>query len=190
MGSPKALLAFSDERSPRSGIDLICDRLRQVPLNEVIVVLGHEPERILPLLSRRRERVVFNPNPEKGQLSSLIAGLNAVAPDTPFVIVALVDHPLVEPCTYRLLRETAIRHPGFMVIPTYEGRRGHPVVFPSALFDELKGAPPEEGARAMVRENPRRVLEIPVNDPGILMNLNTHEEYARVKSTMKRKSAP
>jgi molybdenum cofactor cytidylyltransferase len=67
-----------------------------------------------------------------------------------------------------------------IVVPTHAGRRGHPVLFARAVFDELLTAPNDEGARAVVRKDPTRVLAVPVDDPAVLEDFNTPEDYKQL----------
>lgn len=189
MGRLKALLpCFSGDGNAngvasRTAIELICDRLNSACFRDVVVVLGYGSDQILPLFTSRHERIILNSSPEHGQISSLVAGLDQVNSFIPSILVALVDHPFVRIDTYRLLREAALRSPNAILIPTFSGdempgrRRGHPVVFPASLFHEFRNAHLEEGARSVVRRHTDCIVELPVDDPGILCNMNETAEY-------------
>jgi molybdenum cofactor cytidylyltransferase len=97
-------------------------------------------------------------------------------------LVALVDHPAVRPATFALLAAAHAGRPDAIVVPVamIDGvaRRGHPVVFPRWAFDDLAGPSAEAGgARTVVRSHPDRVTEIDVDDPGILVDIDTQAGY-------------
>jgi molybdenum cofactor cytidylyltransferase len=98
-------------------------------------------------------------------------------------MICPVDHPLISP---RLVEEL-IR--GFdsqrraVTLPTYQGRRGHPVIFRRDLFDELQQASAGIGAREVVWAHPNDVAEVPVDEEGVVLNLNDPEVLAKVNRT-------
>jgi molybdenum cofactor cytidylyltransferase len=129
-------------------------------------------------------RIVDNPDYERGQLTSLLAGLRAV--DTTradAVLVTLIDVPLVTPETVRTLVRTQQEHGATIVRPVSNGRHGHPVVFGRALFGELQQADPAVGAKPVVRAHAAEMIEVPVEDEGAFVDIDTPEDYARMFST-------
>lgn len=123
-------------------------------------------------------RFVENPDTEAGQLSSLLAGLAAVdRPGVRGLLVTPVDAPLIEAATVAALLDW-LRSTGAPIVrATYEGRHGHPVIFGRAVFDDLRHADPSLGARAVVRAYAGRVVDVAVNDPGVLGDVDTPENY-------------
>ncbi len=95
-------------------------------------------------------------------------------------VVCLVDHP----CASSRLIQTLIREyeqsRKLIVLPTYQGRRGHPVIFSAKLFDELRAAPPAVGARQVVRQHPGDILEVPTEEEGVVLNINRREDYEKI----------
>ena len=67
-----------------------------------------------------------------------------------------------------------------ILIAAYNGKRGHPVLFSSQIYGEILAAPLDQGAKVVVRKDPSRVRELPLNDPGILADIDTPEDYRRV----------
>lgn len=126
-------------------------------------------------------RFVVNAHAEDGQLSSTIAGLNAAdRPGVHAVIVTPVDTPLIQPATVRaLLTMFATRRP-LIVRATYHGRHGHPVIFGRGVFDALRHADPSIGAKAVVRAQASGLVDIEVDDPGVLHDIDGPDDYARV----------
>ncbi len=177
MGRPKALLPY------RGGTLLshLCSTLLAADLSPVIVVVGAFAEEVATALPPSpRLRSVVNPTPAAGPLSSLVVGLSHIPKESDGCLLAPVDHPAVRPETVRRLLAVFAETGGPIVLPVYQGKRGHPVLFARALFPELQSAPPSEGARAVVRADPRRVREVTVEDPGVLLNVDTPADYERL----------
>lgn len=121
---------------------------------------------------------VTNPDPSRGMLSSVQCGLRALPPGLDAVLVWPVDHPLVEVTTVAAMI-AAFRAGGHsVVVPAFRGLRGHPVLFASAVLPELDAADPAQGARAVVHAHADR-LELAVDDPGVVGDIDTPEDYRR-----------
>ena len=132
--------------------------------------------------SRRGADVVVNPDPEAGMLSSIHCGLRALPHGLQGVLVWPVDHPLVGRATVIAMID-ALRSGGApIVVPTHDGRRGHPVLFSARVLPELLEADASRGAVAVVKAHDDR-LELTVPDRGILCDVDTPEDYERFVST-------
>jgi len=136
------------------------------------------------------DRIVrlVNPAPERGQLSSLKVALRwlvAEVPSCTALLVALVDHPAVDPATYRALRDASrnASPTAAILLPSHRGRRGHPVVFARSVWEELLALPDDQGARVVVHRDPGRVVEIAVDDPGVLRDVDTPADYAALRES-------
>jgi len=150
-------------------------------LKPVVVVVSPETHNALAIGHLPNLLVVENETPHTGQLGSLKKGLRAVL-NRPVegVVVWPVDQPHVRVDTVQQLIETYRRSPRGIVVPTYDGRRGHPVLFGRAVFDELLATPEDLGARAVVRADPSRVVEVAVPDRAVLEDIDTPEAYERL----------
>ncbi|MCW5982574.1 MAG: nucleotidyltransferase family protein [Bryobacteraceae bacterium] len=175
MGSPKALLPIGEET--------FLDRLIGALLPHcapVIVVVGAHVDAIRRGAARATEvQFVANPDPERGQLSSLQCGLTAAPPDAEAVMFTPVDYPLVLPSTIAALAralDDASPHAS-VIVPVHDGKRGHPVCVRRELIAALLALPPEATARDVIRANEDRTLRIEVNDPGILRDIDDPEAY-------------
>lgn len=126
-------------------------------------------------------RIVENPDPSRGQLSSLHTGLAVIDhPGVRAMLVTLIDVPLVTSATVGALL-AAYRAAGAPVVrPVRQGRHGHPVIFDRAVFDALRQADPARGARAVVRAHADRAVEVAVDDEGAFLDVDTPEDYTRV----------
>lgn len=177
MGRPKAALRVGGRTFAACALEL----LRSAGLRPLVVVAGEHFEQTRSALPTDVHlRLLRNPCPERGQLHSLKIALRSLDsdPEISGAMVTLVDHPLVQPGTAHALLSVA-RTDG-IAVPCYRGRRGHPVVFGRELFSELLETADEAGARAVVRRLPARVTTTEVEDPGILRDIDTPGEYARL----------
>ncbi len=176
MGAPKAALRIGGA----TFVERVLEGLIAARLAPIVVVAGaHRPAVIEALPRDSGARVVLNPAPERGQLSSLQLGLEeilTVAPEVEGVVVALVDHALVAPATVAALVDAARNDPAPILVPSYAGRRGHPIVFMRSVWAEILATPDSESARVVVRRDPTRVREVAVDDPGVLRDFDTLED--------------
>lgn len=185
MGVPKALLDLGGKSFIRHIIQL----LHSSKIEKIVVVLGADAKKIESELVGLDVVTVINENYANGQLSSIVKGLEvAAALHLAGILICPVDHPNVSTSMYRALVEAFLRSPSSIVLPTFRGRRGHPVVFPAGLFDELKNAPPDLGARHVVRAHAAEVLEVETEDQGVLDNIDTWEDYKRLQSRLQHAS--
>ena len=158
-------------------------------LPEIVVVSGADPAAVAGACVIRdpRIRLIHNADWATGQLSSLLAGLNVQSSVTiEAALVTLVDTPLVASDTIRrLLRAWRDTRPP-IVRPARGAEHGHPVIFDAALFPELRSADPKTGAKAVVRAHESEILNLPIDDPGAFVDIDTPEEYARVAQSWSR----
>jgi molybdenum cofactor cytidylyltransferase len=136
------------------------------------VVLGAHAEPIAKVVNLKNDEIVINHEWEKGQLSSIQAALRSLPPGTDGILLCLIDHPLISTALIQDLIEHFYKTKGPIVLPVYEGRRGHPVIFSASLYDELLRAPLETGARAVVWAHKGEIEEVRTNEEGCVLNLN------------------
>lgn len=183
MGRPKALLADPDGRPFAARL---VRTFAAAGVGDVVIVTGGQHAAIAQALARDdlpvRPSLVNNPEPSRGQISSLWVGLDAVSgPDVEAVLVTLVDVPMVRPSTVRDVLD-AWRTTGAPVVrPAIGARHGHPVLFDRAVFDELRHAPLNEGAKAVVHAHADQVVNVRVDDQGCLVDVDTPDDYEAMK---------
>jgi CTP:molybdopterin cytidylyltransferase MocA len=114
---------------------------------------------------------VPNPDWPRGQLSSLQAALRALPAEADALLVVLVDHPHVKAESFARIAGAFRSGAAPLVRPLHAGRRGHPIVVARALFAELAAANPDAGARAVLQRHAG--FDVPVEDPGVLRDLDT-----------------
>lgn len=169
MGRPKALLEFQGER--------FLDRLIRIytpRVDRVIVVLGHQADEIHAALRPSRAEFVRNPDPERGQFSSLQTGLAASAAEA--VLFQPIDYPAVAAST---LDELLAAGPGF-AIPRYAGERGHPILLDRPLMDALLALPATAQARDVTRAQYGRARFVDVDDAGIVTDIDAPADYEQL----------
>jgi molybdenum cofactor cytidylyltransferase len=173
MGQPKPLLRFGQT----TFLEQIVSVLRLSHVDRITVVLGAKAQMIRAALDLPGVDIVINEDYARGQLSSLIAGLRSVPPQTEALLLCLVDNPFITTdVANRVIR--AFRETGkSIVIPVANHRRGHPALFARAVFEELRHAPADQGARCVVNADSDRVLEVDVRDGSILVGIDTPEDY-------------
>ena len=172
MGRPKALLPFQG----RTFLENILDAVAHSSIGETIVVVGHHRAEIAAHV--RVPRLVFNPDYEQGMITSFQTGIRALAPDCVGAMLFLVDHPVVEAGTINTLAQNVA--PNRIVVPTFNGKRGHPVLFGSKVLEEILALPPSQGANIVVRRDPGRVMELAVDAPGVLVDVDTPEDFEKL----------
>jgi molybdenum cofactor cytidylyltransferase len=174
MGRPKALLLFRG----RTFLENILDAISRSSIEHTSVVVGHHRKEIEQSLSGTS--VVFNPGYEQGMVTSLQTGIRALPPESIGAFLFLVDHPMVETETIEAMIPSLA--PDRIVQPTFEGRRGHPVFLGMEILMEILQLPPTQGADVVVRKDPGRIVEIAVNTGSILVDVDTPEDYEKLKT--------
>ena len=180
MGSPKALLPSPDGRL---FVTRIVDTLQEAGIVDLVVVTGRDHDTLVEVLSHGPSTplIARNPEPLRGQLSSLLIGMDAVVrPDTDAILVTLVDVPMISVSTVTRVVTAWERTRAPIVRPAIGDRHGHPVIFDRALFDALRAAPLDAGAKSVVRAHEHDLLNVPVEDEGCLVDLDTPEEYRKL----------
>jgi molybdenum cofactor cytidylyltransferase len=180
MGSPKALLPYQG----RPFLEHLLEVTKHPKIGVRRVVLGAHAEPIAKAVALRAEETVMNEEWEKGQLSSIQAGLRSLPAGTDGILLCLIDHPLISSALVDglIAQFYATRAP--VVVPVFEGRRGHPVIFSAALYDELEKAPQELGARSVVWAHRGEVSEHMTVEEGCVVNLNDPDAFARIGRSM------
>jgi molybdenum cofactor cytidylyltransferase len=178
MGRDKALLTYRGH----TFLETIITTLREAGVERIAVVLGHHAEEIQRTIRLDSVEVVINPDWQRGQTSSLQAGLRALeSPDLEALLLCLVDHPAVSPETIRRLRDNFNAHHAVVVIPTFQNQRGHPVVIVRALFPELLDLSVDEGANRVIRDYSHATEFLEVDDPGIVLDVDNEQTYMRLQ---------
>jgi CTP:molybdopterin cytidylyltransferase MocA len=155
--------------------------LASAGVSEMVVVLGHHGRLIEPALQGTATRLIFNPQPEDGQVSSQRLGLAALRVPHEAVIVALADQPLVGADDVRaLLQAWTCRPPeAHLVYPRVDGQPGNPVIFSDAVREEILRSEPTVGARQWREAHPEAVAAFDTPSPHYRFDIDTPEDLAR-----------
>jgi molybdenum cofactor cytidylyltransferase len=185
MGKDKALLAWPPQvpGEPPSNDTFLSAAIRSLLLSTdfVLVVTGKNEHALEPVVYANGAQIVVNPDPSRGQFSSLQVGLHAVLNrGRDAAIITLVDRPPASAATIALLREAFESAPPdiWAIVPEFEGKHGHPYVASRELIEAFLQAPATASARDIERHNQQHIQYTPVRDPAVVMNINTPEEYA------------
>jgi molybdenum cofactor cytidylyltransferase len=182
MGAPKAALLTPDGDS---FVARIVRTLRNAHVDDLVIVTGRHHNAVIEALTRDRvvpvPRIVRNPDPSRGQLSSLLAGMDVgVTPNTEAVMMMLVDVPLVRVSTVIAVIDTWRQSRAPIVRPAIGDRHGHPVIFDRGVLDEIRGAPLDTGAKSVVRAHEHELVNVPVDDEGCVRDVDTPSDYDRL----------
>ena len=175
MGQPKALLPIDGE----TFIERIVAALKQTKVGKIIVILGHNARELQSKISHLPVEILINTDYKLGQLSSLQLAVRNLQPDLDCdgMLVHLVDHPYLAPALVEEMIRRFYETKKRIIVPKFQGKRGHPVIFSNALFDEILSAPMEEGAKAVVNAHRAETLEIETAEEGIAVDIDTPELY-------------
>ncbi|MEK6373722.1 MAG: nucleotidyltransferase family protein [Acidobacteriota bacterium] len=160
-------------------LDRVLENVRAARLDDVVVVLGAHAEEIRSAVRFEDERVVVNDDYAQGMSTSIQAGLRALPVEAEAAMIVLGDQPFVAPATMDLLIDEYQRARPPAVVPTVDGVRGNPVIIARALFGELMELRGDAGFRTIAARH--AVLEVPVADRGVLMDVDTPSDLARVR---------
>lgn len=180
MGTPKALLPYRGKN--------FAEHLLEVTNHPRVgvrrIVVGAHAEEIGAKVKAADAEVVINQEWQRGQLSSIQAAIRSLpAGQTAGLLLCPVDHPLVSANLIAQLIVAFDSSGKLIVLPTYRGKRGHPLIFAASLYPELLAASPEVGARQVVWAHAGDLLEIPTEEEGVVLNLNDPETLRRATET-------
>jgi molybdenum cofactor cytidylyltransferase len=175
MGRPKALLPIDGE----TFIERIVSALKRARLGKIIVVTGHNAEEMRRQIDHLPVEILVNHEYKLGQLSSLHVAIRHVLADQDCdaILVHLVDHPYIDATLVNRMIESFYASGKLIVVPRYQGKRGHPVLLSRKLFSELLDAPIEHGAKAVVNAHGADTLEMDAADEGVTIDIDTPDEY-------------
>ena len=173
MGAPKALLHAGDS----TFLERVTDALLQGGCATVIVVVADLDGPVAERARAAGARVEVNTEPADGPITSLRVALRALSDDVAACAFLPVDHPLVKAATVARLIASLEASEAPIVVPSYGGERGHPVLFRRSVFPELLEDDLAEGARTVVHRHLPDLLEVGVSDAGVLADIDTPGDY-------------
>lgn len=182
-GSPKALARLNH----KTVIEHLQQLLLATQLAEIIIVLGHRPRPIKSLLfNHRRIRIVHNKDYKLGQASSFKAGLKEIACHTEGIMLFPIDYPMIRKETLDELIAYFLKKTPSILIPAWQGKRGHPPIFHARLKEEILNLDHSLGVNTIIHRHQTDIVLLPVKDPGVVQSFNTQEEFEQLKAGFSR----
>lgn len=180
MGSPKALLPYQG----RAFLEHLLEITHHPRIGVRRVVLGAHAEPIAKVIDLSADEIVINADWEKGQLSSIHAAMHSLPAGTDGMLLCLIDHPLISAELVNDLIACFYSSKAPIVLPVFDGKRGHPVIFSASLYEELQHASLDLGARSVVWAHRADICEHQTIEEGCVLNLNDPEAFARVTKSV------
>jgi len=174
MGSTKQLLPFGD----RTILQTVVDTFLGADLSGLTVVLGHDADAVRESLGDRKVDFCVNEAYREGMFSSVLCGLHHLPSDAKAVMIALGDQPQIHLGVVQAVAKAYREGEHGIVIPSWDGKRGHPVVINLVRYRaEILSLSGDQGLKPVMRGHEEDALEVPVDDEGILRDLDTPEDY-------------
>ena len=176
----KLLLPVAGEALLVKLIKSVCDS----DVGQVIVVIGHEAEKIRRKLNNFPLSFVYNPNFSEGMTTSIKSGVKEVSPDCDGYMICLADMPFINTSEINKLihayAQNRINEKRLIVIPVYQGHRGNPVLFSTEFREDILEHKIEYGCKGVIMNNFESVKEIEMDDENMLLDVDTMEDYQSV----------
>ncbi len=175
----KLLLPVAGEALLVKLIKSVCDS----EVGQVIVVIGHEAEKIRRELNNFPLSFVYNPNFSEGMTTSIKSGVKEVSPDCDGYMICLADMPFINTSEINKLihayAQNRIKEKRLIVIPVYQRHRGNPVLFSTEFREDILEHKMEYGCKGVIMKNFESVKEIEMDDDSMLLDVDTLEDYQR-----------
>lgn len=175
MSQSKLLLPFGE----KTIIETVVEKVVSSKVNNTLVVLGSEREKVEEKIKNFPVKVAFNPDYRKGMLSSVLCGFKTLPEETQAVVVVLGDQPSVSKEVIDKIVDAYQKIGKGIVLPVYEKERGHPVIIDMKYKDEVENLSPDIGLRGTVYSHPEDILEVEVDTPEILQDIDDEADYRR-----------
>ncbi len=182
MGTPKPLLRIGN----RMLLEHVLDNLRRSRVSEIVVVLGASANLIQQRVPLSGIRVAINEAYREGMASSLRTGLLSLDATADAALIVLADQPFLETRTIdRLIEQYRAKKP-HIVLPLYKGFRGNPVLLDRAVFADVLALTGDIGCRAVFGDHSEKILTVPVDDAGVLIDVDTSADLTRFRDALER----
>ncbi len=178
----KLLLPFAES----TVLGATCDALIRGGTSEIVVVVRDDDAPLRSWIEQHGLSSVINPQPIRGMLSSIQAGLESLNEATSSgdskvdILVTPGDLPLLGASSVRAVLKCSLDNPDLLIVPTHGGRRGHPLLIPSRRIAEVFQLDLKVGLRQLLQRDPDRVREVAVDTPGIYLDIDTVQDYRKL----------
>ena len=177
MGEAKQLLRLGEHTL----LDQVLENVRASDVDEIVLVLGHAAEKIMESVASKSLRVAINHAYREGMGMSLRTGISALPSGIDAALIVLADQPFVRPATLKQLMDQYRKSNAQIVIPMYKGFRGNPVLLDRSVFPEVMALSGDIGCRAVFGDHLEGLVKLPVDDVGILLDLDSKDDFERLK---------
>jgi molybdenum cofactor cytidylyltransferase len=177
MGQLKQLLPIDGQPMVRHTVQAVS----HAGLDQVVVVVGAEAEAVRQALAGLPVEVVTNPAWAEGLSTSLQVGIQALRPEIEATFVVLADQPALTPGLLKKLADHYRARRAPIVAPTYEGRRGNPVLLARTLFAELLAISGDRGARDLIQSHQAELEPVAIDDEAVILDLDTPQDYDKFR---------
>jgi molybdenum cofactor cytidylyltransferase len=177
MGAFKPLLPFGKTTVIESCIDY----LRAGGVDTIVVVVGYREDEVRERLAQSSVIFALNPDPSSEMADSIRCGVEKLPDNLAATLIALVDHPAVDPEVVATLISEWMKG-AELIIPTWQGRGGHPVIIDLSFRAELESLGPIPGLKSLFDRNREKVRRIEVSSPYIARDMDTWDDYTRLYS--------
>jgi molybdenum cofactor cytidylyltransferase len=148
-------------------------------VQELVIVLSLRNKGPRNLLRGKNIKIVTNPHPGGGMSTSIRRGLQAIHPRSDGILIALGDQPFLKTRTINVLIRTFAQGKGRIIVPSFRGRRGHPVIFHKRYRKELLNLKGDVGGKSVLERYPKNVIIVPVKSEGVVKDINTWQDYKK-----------
>jgi len=177
MGTPKQLLPWGEKNI----LQQVLDNTSTSRLEKILLILGYRAEHIIDRINlSSRTHIVINNEYKKGMSSSVKCGIKNAPNDTEAFMLVLGDQPFINAAIIDKLIDCYHSGKHGIVIPVYDGKRGHPVIFDILYKDELLSIS-DQGAKEVINRHLDDILEVPVDSSNILVDIDTPQEYEKAR---------
>jgi molybdenum cofactor cytidylyltransferase len=155
------------------------ETLLRSKVEEVVVVLNLRKKGIKDLFLRPRVKIVMNPYSKKGMSTSIRRGLQMIHPYSQGILIALGDQPYLKARTINALIRAFCQRKEGIILPSFQGRMGHPVIFHQKYKKELLSLKGDVGGRSIIERHPEDVRRVPVKSAGVVKDIDTWQDYKK-----------
>jgi molybdenum cofactor cytidylyltransferase len=173
MGTAKQLLPVDN----RPAVVRCTENIRDSGVDNIVVVVNPEGNEIVRVLKEYTVDIAVNDLPECDMAESVRMGLSAIDGASTGIFICLCDYPLVTSATLSAMGREHDASPDLIIIPTFQGRRGHPTLFPRSILEEIKK---HSTLRDVISSHKEKVLFFHVADEGVVLDMDTPEEYQKI----------
>lgn len=192
-GESRRMGAVNKLALPINGVPLLrrtALKILELGLTEIVVVTGHQAETARDLLRGLPVKLTHNPYYREGQMTSVHRGLEGLRPNCDGVFVCLSDLPLLEVDDLHRIRDAFGARPDKVLVPTFEGRRGNPIVMPYAQREEILAGKRNLGCRRLIEKHPALVRTFEMDNDHCVFDLDTPAAYMRFQTRVRIAPSP